>query len=183
MLAMSDRIFEILIGVPVGILTTIVFLFLFGRILSPRIKFSAKVRVRWLKEKNRYRYSLRIQKTGFFNLIETKIHCRLLIKDVNKNGGRLWDHYSIPTTFSESIVMVNSARYIDLKIHESKLNDPEVHTYVRKHTKQMYPDGHIRFEDIFSTYSDVHVRLYVICLLYTSPSPRDRTRSRMPSSA
>ena len=25
--------------------------------------------------------------------------------------------------------------------------------------------------------------LYAICLLYTSPSPRDRTRSRMPSSA
>ena len=32
-----------------------------------------------------------------------------------------------------------------------------------------------------------HVRstfgLYICCLLYTSPSPRDRTRSRMPSSA
>ena len=26
-------------------------------------------------------------------------------------------------------------------------------------------------------------RRYLICLLYTSPSPRDRTRSRMPSSA
>ena len=25
--------------------------------------------------------------------------------------------------------------------------------------------------------------LYSLCLLYTSPSPRDRTRSRMPSSA
>ena len=25
--------------------------------------------------------------------------------------------------------------------------------------------------------------MYPICLLYTSPSPRDRTRSRMPSSA
>ena len=25
--------------------------------------------------------------------------------------------------------------------------------------------------------------LYMACLLYTSPSPRDRTRSRMPSSA
>ena len=24
---------------------------------------------------------------------------------------------------------------------------------------------------------------YMVCLLYTSPSPRDRTRSRMPSSA
>ena len=27
------------------------------------------------------------------------------------------------------------------------------------------------------------VAVYLICLLYTSPSPRDRTRSRMPSSA
>ena len=27
------------------------------------------------------------------------------------------------------------------------------------------------------------VFLFLICLLYTSPSPRDRTRSRMPSSA
>ena len=25
--------------------------------------------------------------------------------------------------------------------------------------------------------------IYFLCLLYTSPSPRDRTRSRMPSSA
>ena len=27
------------------------------------------------------------------------------------------------------------------------------------------------------------VSLFAVCLLYTSPSPRDRTRSRMPSSA
>ena len=27
------------------------------------------------------------------------------------------------------------------------------------------------------------IRRNIICLLYTSPSPRDRTRSRMPSSA
>ena len=33
---------------------------------------------------------------------------------------------------------------------------------------------------------DVHVALYIVsgdCLLYTSPSPRDMRRSRMPSSA
>ena len=29
---------------------------------------------------------------------------------------------------------------------------------------------------------ELHV-FYILCLLYTSPSPRDRTRSRMPSSA
>ena len=28
-----------------------------------------------------------------------------------------------------------------------------------------------------------HVGLYAVCLLYTSPSPRDRISSRMPSSA
>ena len=28
-----------------------------------------------------------------------------------------------------------------------------------------------------------HLETYYACLLYTSPSPRDRTRSRMPSSA
>ena len=35
-----------------------------------------------------------------------------------------------------------------------------------------------------STVTDIYVRdLGITCLLYTSPSPRDRTRSRMPSSA
>ena len=29
----------------------------------------------------------------------------------------------------------------------------------------------------------IHFTDFYICLLYTSPSPRDRTRSRMPSSA
>ena len=31
--------------------------------------------------------------------------------------------------------------------------------------------------------NDIHDGLFMYCLLYTSPSPRDRTRSRMPSSA
>ena len=41
-----------------------------------------------------------------------------------------------------------------------------------------YSEGHIP--------GAVHLDLFAfhwICLLYTSPSPRDRTRSRMPSSA
>ena len=31
--------------------------------------------------------------------------------------------------------------------------------------------------------NQINERLDIVCLLYTSPSPRDRTRSRMPSSA
>ena len=33
------------------------------------------------------------------------------------------------------------------------------------------------------TVNEAEQRLYDICLLYTSPSPRDRQKSRMPSSA
>ena len=43
------------------------------------------------------------------------------------------------------------------------------------------------FEDLMLDDEDREMRvsgvMRSICLLYTSPSPRDRTRSRMPSSA
>ena len=36
---------------------------------------------------------------------------------------------------------------------------------------------------VIETYLNPKKQAYQSCLLYTSPSPRDRTRSRMPSSA
>ena len=50
--------------------------------------------------------------------------------------------------------------------------------------KKLDPSGH----RVIPVRADVTVqddvdRLFQDCLLYTSPSPRDRTRSRMPSSA
>ena len=42
------------------------------------------------------------------------------------------------------------------------------------------------FESILHQLTEIHVNhpnQQLACLLYTSPSPRDRTRSRMPSSA
>ena len=42
----------------------------------------------------------------------------------------------------------------------------------------------LRYPDLESACNDPAVdALFICCLLYTSPSPRDRTRSRMPSSA
>ena len=46
-------------------------------------------------------------------------------------------------------------------------------------TDNPYTTGQI----IQATYSSTSTTLNVDCLLYTSPSPRDRTRYRMPSSA
>ena len=37
--------------------------------------------------------------------------------------------------------------------------------------------------NFFTKATAIVATLFIICLLYTSPSPRDRTRSRMPSSA
>ena len=43
--------------------------------------------------------------------------------------------------------------------------------------------GRILIDDTDVTRTPVWRRARHVCLLYTSPSPRDRTRSRMPSSA
>ena len=45
-----------------------------------------------------------------------------------------------------------------------------------------YSGGNIRFGQIIGQVDETGT-LDMRCLLYTSPSPRDRTRSRMPSSA
>ena len=46
---------------------------------------------------------------------------------------------------------------------------------VNEHLLNVYSEGELE--------RDSTIRKFRICLLYTSPSPRDRTRSRMPSSA
>ena len=57
----------------------------------------------------------------------------------------------------------------------SKLSELNLRTYVRyKNKPGIY---------FFTLDSDHRLGNFLACLLYTSPSPRDRTRSRMPSSA
>ena len=52
-------------------------------------------------------------------------------------------------------------------------------TALRAHTTAQILERESSFSGPLLTYK----KLYLGCLLYTSPSPRDRTRSRMPSSA
>ena len=44
-------------------------------------------------------------------------------------------------------------------------------------------DGNVGGFKVAEEYIPIFQSLLITCLLYTSPSPRDRTRSRMPSSA
>eukprot|EP00657_Telonema_sp_P-1_P004708 TRINITY_DN21115_c0_g1_i1.p1 TRINITY_DN21115_c0_g1~~TRINITY_DN21115_c0_g1_i1.p1 ORF type:complete len:148 (-),score=52.84 TRINITY_DN21115_c0_g1_i1:117-560(-) len=64
---------------------------------------------------------------------------------------------------------------------------PDVETF-NALIKCFAPSGSSMVHKIFEEMADCkvapdHVTFSILCLLYTSPSPRDRTRSRMPSSA
>ena len=48
--------------------------------------------------------------------------------------------------------------------------------------KQLLPGLNALFGEEYNTYENEHEQVYT-CLLYTSPSPRDKRQSRMPSSA
>ena len=65
----------------------------------------------------------------------------------------------------------------DWKAELSQELDRTVHTMQDEVTTFADPN------DRASQESDITLELRNRCLLYTSPSPRDRTRSRMPSSA
>ena len=51
---------------------------------------------------------------------------------------------------------------------------------IKKHNALWYAKGKAFKTNLIE---DLKVRNYINCLLYTSPSPRDATLSRMPSSA
>ena len=65
-----------------------------------------------------------------------------------------------------------------------KRNAP-VESYVRISNEEIYEIGEIIFPNVLMIFHPSVITLgkSYTCLLYTSPSPRDRTRSRMPSSA
>ena len=74
-----------------------------------------------------------------------------------------------PPTVPVVVVVPYSVELVDLTF--TPLIVPE-QVVVPYSVKQLYP-----------AYADGEVARIPACLLYTSPSPRDRTRSRMPSSA
>ena len=60
------------------------------------------------------------------------------------------------------------------------MNDQDlVKSLIREHKMEPHPEGG-HYVEIFRNDDVTHI---YFCLLYTSPSPRDTERSRMPSSA
>ena len=64
-------------------------------------------------------------------------------------------------------------------------NQQDVNLWFKKKRPQVVINAAGRVGGILdnSKFQTDYIYINTICLLYTSPSPRDRTRSRMPSSA
>jgi len=89
------------------------------------------------------------------------------------------EHTGVGFTAEEVAELLESEKYKDGKVYK-------IH--------KAYPDGRLELKGVlketfqleagmFFYSSNIDTARCNFCLLYTSPSPRDRTRSRMPSSA
>ena len=81
-------------------------------------------------------------------------------------------------------------KYADMAQLSPRMRQLEVAEAENSGSKSMNARWDERRQDILNFYGDVpddwdrsRLERATACLLYTSPSPRDRTRSRMPSSA
>ena len=77
----------------------------------------------------------------------------------------------------------NPRRYLRKLVKDKKYD--EALEYGHEIEKKLEHDPDIAFiiGTIYFIKGNVQKTLFYICLLYTSPSPRDRQKSRMPSSA
>ena len=73
----------------------------------------------------------------------------------------------------------NSPKYIETFTGLESLDDTQIIS-IKSSLEDFLNVENIKLNENFSFYINIRD---IPCLLYTSPSPRDRTRSRMPSSA
>ena len=83
--------------------------------------------------------------------------------------------YTVPSTF------VTGYRYATMGY--TTVMEAAVPPLGARHTHEELNDTPIVDKGCYPLMGNNYFVLKYICLLYTSPSPRDRTRSRMPSSA
>ena len=98
----------------------------------------------------------------------------------------LFEFLKTKTDKSEEEIMKLSKKFleqIESKLHKSQLPSAILTNLENvEHNQPIYLKG-INFVSLCEHHLLPFTGLVNICLLYTSPSPRDRTRSRMPSSA
>ena len=87
---------------------------------------------------------------------------------------------------AKDLTILNTSKTTPFKVNDETTNEDLRLQYRYIDLRSTYMQDNLRFRSkLFSTIRNhlSDMEFNEICLLYTSPSPRDRTRSRMPSSA
>ena len=98
-----------------------------------------------------------------------------------QTANNIWPDQANKITYLDDLVEIKLGKlegklYSDIKKNDFTSYD---HFFNKPHLFSL--EGAESFQDL--TNRSFKIIKYLSCLLYTSPSPRDRTRSRMPSSA
>ena len=80
------------------------------------------------------------------------------------------------TTYSELVTQIRNYTEVDSNV----LSDTIVNDFIEHAENRIFRDVDL---DVFKSHQSANLTASNACLLYTSPSPRDATLSRMPSSA
>ena len=75
-----------------------------------------------------------------------------------------------------NLIKENEVRWVDLRFTDTRGKEQHVPLPAKEVKEEFFESGKMFDGSSIGGWKG-------ICLLYTSPSPRDRTRSRMPSSA
>ena len=117
-----------------------------------------------------------------------------------KNGFRVIKDLNLKISYSENVILIGPngsgksslIEVINRNIYPVIANESKLKIFgkelinlweLRKRISTVNNDIKNRINPNLQVFDLILSGLYGSCLLYTSPSPRDRTRSRMPSSA
>lgn len=155
---LSEHI-DTIIGIPISIFATLLTLFLFHYLLSPKIKFSEDIRV--FRQKNKpptWGYSIRVENYGIRPLIDVRIRCRIGVRDIHHKESDVWTFFNLETTFKDAVMFSKGRRTVSIKFFESFSRNSSIIKRLEERNKSC----DLRLEDIFLAWSKVYVEFFVM---------------------
>ena len=149
-------------------------------------------RIKIINSGGKTKWTLRFQ--GNINLFPSEMSeaYKHEVEYLDTQIGKLTDHLRKMNLLEKSTILLVGDHGEGLGEHYSDLGEiyyGHIHYLYTFHTRvpliiydTSFSTNHLKIKNPL-TIMDIAPSLLKICLLYTSPSPRDRTRSRMPSSA
>ncbi|WP_370399341.1 hypothetical protein [Sulfitobacter sp. JB4-11] len=157
-----ERVFEYAIAIGLGVPATLLTLVFLHWIMSPKVRFSENIRHIYSKELKRPHYSIKVQKIGYFDLIDTTAVGRIAVQGINENLPEFWSYYVLPMSFSNSLVLSTNKRAMRLILPDVMELKEGSGSIIRSKITIGRPELGVRLEDIFMRFPDAYVQVQLI---------------------